>query len=200
MFDRNKKNPADPPAGQTVRDTVRLETPPAVPEVRPQSAPVAAPPTAPATGRRSTTVIGPSIHMDGHLRGEEDIYVEGEVTGTVHLQNNTLTIGTQGRLKADVFAHTVYVEGTMEGDLFGSDQVIIRKSARIRGNIASPRVTLEDGATFKGSIEMDPESVKQLLGGASGAGRSASQPGNTYSRPAPAPAIAESVQKGSVSR
>jgi cytoskeletal protein CcmA (bactofilin family) len=145
-------------------------------------------------------VIGPSVHVDGHLRGEEDVYVEGEVTGTVHLPNNTLTIGAQGRLKADVYAHTAYVEGSMEGDLFGSEQVIIRKSARIRGNIASPRVTLEDGATFKGSIEMDPESVKQLLSGAAGAARPAQ--GSNFARPAPAPApaLADAAQKGSLSR
>lgn len=199
MFDRNKKNPGDPPAGQPVRDTVATGSAPAAAEARPpQPAPAAAPPPATAAGRRGTTVIGPSVHVDGHLRGEEDVFVEGEVTGTVHLQNNTLTIGNQGRIKADVFAHTVFVEGTMEGDLFGSEQVIIRKSARIRGNIAAPRVTLEDGATFKGSIEMDPESVKQLLSGASGAGRSAS--GSNFARPAPAPAIVDPVQKGSISR
>lgn len=199
MFDRNKKNPGDPPAGQPARDTVTPVAAGSLPDTKPpQPAPMAPPPAATATGRRSTTVIGPSMHMDGHLRGEEDVFVEGEVTGTVHLPNNTLTIGAQGRIKADVYAHTVYVEGSMDGDLFGSEQVIIRKSARIRGNIASPRVTLEDGATFKGSIEMDPESVKQLLGGASGAGRSAS--GNNFARPAPAPAIVDPVQKGGISR
>jgi cytoskeletal protein CcmA (bactofilin family) len=70
----------------------------------------------------------------------------------------------------------------MEGDLFGSEQVIVRKSAKVRGNITSPRVTLEDGAAFKGSIEMDPESVKSVLGTAASTNR-ASAP----ARPAPSP-------------
>jgi cytoskeletal protein CcmA (bactofilin family) len=88
----------------------------------------------------------------------------------------------------------------MDGDLFGSEQVIIRKSARIRGNITSPRVTLEDGATFKGSIEMDPESVKQALAVASNAtrGSSASQGSATFARPAMA--VGGDAQKGTVSR
>ena len=66
-----------------------------------------------------------------------------------------------------MFAHTVYVDGTMEGDLYGAEQVLIRKTARMKGNITSPRVSLEDGASFKGSIEMDPEAVKTAISGVS---------------------------------
>ena len=62
-----------------------------------------------------------------------------------------------------MYAHTIYVDGTVEGDLYGAEQVIVRKNARVRGNITSPRVSLEDGATFKGSIEMDPEAVKAAI-------------------------------------
>jgi cytoskeletal protein CcmA (bactofilin family) len=127
-------------------------------------------------------VIGPSIQIEGTVRGQEDVYIEGEVTGTIQLQNNTLTVGPQGKIKADVYANTVYVEGSTEGDLYGSEQVIIRKSAKVRGNITSPRVSLEDGATFKGSIEMDPESVKSVLGPSSGATR-----GNTAARSGSSP-------------
>ncbi len=113
---------------------------------------------------REAAVIGPSIHIDGDLRGEEDLIIEGEVNGTVQLRNNTLTIGAQGKVNANVFAHSVYVEGYMEGDLVGSERVCIRKSAQVRGNITSPRIMLEDGARFKGSIEMDPQAVEAALG------------------------------------
>ena len=113
---------------------------------------------------REAAVIGPPIHIDGDLRGEEDLIIEGEVNGTVQLRNNTLTIGPQGKVSADVFAHSVYVEGYMEGDLFGSERVCVRKSAQVRGNITSPRISLEDGARFKGSIEMDPQAVEGALG------------------------------------
>lgn len=115
-------------------------------------------------GTREAAVIGPSIHIDGDLRGEEDLIIEGEVNGTVQLKNNSLTIGAQGKVSADVYAHSVYVEGYMDGDLYGSERVNIRKSAQVRGNITSPRVSLEDGARFKGSIEMDPQAVDAALG------------------------------------
>ena len=106
---------------------------------------------------RDVAVIGPSIHIEGDVRGEEDLLIEGEVKGTVQLSNNSLTIGPKGKLRADVFAHSIYVDGTVEGDLFGSERVHIRKSAQVRGNVTSPRVGVEDGAKFKGSIEMDPQ-------------------------------------------
>lgn len=117
-------------------------------------------------GRQEAAVIGPSIHIDGDLRGDEDLVIEGEVKGTVLLKNNSLTIGSHGKVMADVYAHTIYVDGYMEGDLYGAERISIRKSAQVHGNIASPRVSLEDGAKFKGSIEMDPEaeSLKKAFG------------------------------------
>ncbi len=117
---------------------------------------------------RDAAVIGPSIHIDGDLRGEEDLLIEGEVNGTVQLKSNSLTIGAKGKVRADVYAHSVFVEGLMEGDLFGSERVAILKTAEVRGNITAPRVSLEEGARFKGSIEMDTEVVKSTLGASQG--------------------------------
>jgi len=143
----------------------------------------AAPADSPAARRtpsREAAVIGPSIHIDGDLRGEEDLIIEGEVNGTVMLRNNSLTIGPQGKVAADVYAHSVYVEGYMEGDLYGSERVCIRKSAQVRGNITSPRVSLDDGARFKGTIEMDPQAVETALGKRRGPGQPAQTlPGDT---------------------
>ena len=73
-------------------------------------------------------------------------------------------IGSQGRVKANVYAHSIEVEGIMEGDMFGTERVNIRKSAHVKGNITSPRVSVEDGAQFKGSIEMDAQAVEAALG------------------------------------
>lgn len=109
-------------------------------------------------GTREAAIIGPSIHINGDLRGEEDLIIEGEVKGTVSLKHNGLTIGKQGKVTADVYANNISVDGFMEGDLYGAERISIRKTAEVRGNIVSPRVSLEDGARFKGSIEMDPES------------------------------------------
>jgi cytoskeletal protein CcmA (bactofilin family) len=119
-----------------------------------------------STGRQEAAVIGPSIHIDGDLHGDEDLVIEGEVKGAVHLKKNSLTIGPRGKVTADVYAHTIYVDGYMVGDLYGAERISIRKSAEVRGNIASPRVSLEDGARFKGSIDMDPEAeaLKKAFG------------------------------------
>ncbi|TVQ42794.1 MAG: polymer-forming cytoskeletal protein [Wenzhouxiangella sp.] len=106
----------------------------------------------------SRAVIGASIHVDGTLRGNEDLVIEGKVNGTVELKQNSVTIGAQGEVKADVYAHTIFVDGSMEGNLVASERIVIRKSARIRGSVTAPRVSLEDGARFNGTIDMDPES------------------------------------------
>jgi cytoskeletal protein CcmA (bactofilin family) len=159
--------------------------------------------TAPRAGTpgREVAVIGPSIHIDGDLRGEEDLLIEGEVNGTVQLKNNSLTIGAQGKVRADVYAHSIYVDGLMEGDLFGSERVHIRKSAQVRGNVTSPRVSLEDGAKFKGSIEMDPQAVQ---GAASSRGmappKAAAAPAPKPAQPAaqPAPGTSPAAKTGSV--
>ncbi|MEZ5565170.1 MAG: polymer-forming cytoskeletal protein [Gammaproteobacteria bacterium] len=200
MFDRTKKS-----SSSTSSDTPSTSTyspPPAAPvaDAAPRSA--SNPATTAARGR-ATAVIGPSIQIEGTVRGQEDVYVEGEVTGTIQLQSNTLTVGVQGKIKADVYAHTIFVEGSMEGDLYGSEQVIVRKSAKVRGNITSPRVSLEDGATFKGSIEMDPDSVKSVLGSTSNPQRGASTPASgssARSTTAAQPATASIAQSASQSR
>lgn len=135
-------------------------------------------------GASGAATIGPSISIDGQLKGEEDLVVEGRIKGTVELKNNTLTVGTQGTLDAEVFAHTIFVEGTVNGDLYASERISIRKSARIQGNILAPRISLEDGAKFRGSIDMDADSeaFRKAFGGkpsaaSSASGKPASDPG-----------------------
>ena len=152
---------------------------------RPESSPARPETSAPrsSAGSREAAVIGPSIHIDGDVRGEEDLLIEGEVNGTLQLKSNSLTVGPQGKVRADVYAHSIYVDGLVEGDLFGSERVAIRKNAQVRGNVTSPRVSLEDGARFKGSIEMDPQAVQSSAGRAAPA-RSAAP------APAPKPAAA----------
>lgn len=106
----------------------------------------------------ATAIIGPSISINGELKGQEDLVVEGTIEGTVELKQNTLTVGSKGTIKAQVYAHTILVDGTVNGDLYASERISIRKSARIEGNILAPRISLEDGAKFRGSIDMDAES------------------------------------------
>jgi cytoskeletal protein CcmA (bactofilin family) len=113
---------------------------------------------------RDAAVIGRSIHINGDLRGEEDLRIEGDVNGTIQLKNNSLTIGREGRIHADIYAKSIIVDGLVEGDLYGAERVGIRKNAQVQGNITAPRVSLEEGAKFKGSIEMDSEAVEAALG------------------------------------
>ncbi len=93
----------------------------------------------------------------GDVSGEEDILVHGRVEGTVTLRQNSLTIGRDGRVKAEVRAKNVVVEGEVEGDVVAEERITIRQSAHVRGNIVAPRVILEDGAKFKGTIDMEPQ-------------------------------------------
>ncbi len=124
----------------------------AAPAPSPSPAPVASEP-ARRPGERAT--IGPSIFIKGDLSGEEDLIIEGRVEGKVDLKQNNVTVGKNGRVKADVIGKVVIVEGEVDGNVFAREQAILRQSGAIRGNITAPRVILEDGSRFKGSIDME---------------------------------------------
>lgn len=111
-------------------------------------------------GAQEPATIGPSIRINGDLTGEEDLIIQGQVEGTIHLEKNDLTIGSHGRIKANIHAKGVIVEGELRGDIIGKEKVVIRRTGNMRGNIVAPRVTLEDGAMFKGSIEMEPDGAR----------------------------------------
>lgn len=111
--------------------------------------------SAPPTPVKETATIGPSIRIRGDLAGDEDLVVQGQVEGTISLEQHLVTIGKEGQVNATVNARVIIVEGQVDGDLNGEEQVTLKKSAGVRGNIVSPRVSLEDGARFKGSIDMD---------------------------------------------
>jgi cytoskeletal protein CcmA (bactofilin family) len=145
MFDQVKHN-----VGRWNRQQEEADTSAAVEPARP-AAPRGSSPT------QGLATIGPSIRIKGDLVGEENLVIEGQVEGTIHLDKNDLTIGSNGRVKANVHAKGVIVEGQLEGDILGKEKVVIRRTGNMRGNIVAPRVTLEDGAMFKGSIEMEPE-------------------------------------------
>jgi cytoskeletal protein CcmA (bactofilin family) len=101
-------------------------------------------------------VIGPTVTIEGKVVSGEDLIVEGSVSGSISAKGHEITVGTAGKLKADISAKVVRVEGSVQGDISGVEKVIISKTGNVLGNIDAPRVTLEDGAKFKGSIEMDP--------------------------------------------
>jgi cytoskeletal protein CcmA (bactofilin family) len=110
----------------------------------------------PETTARGIAMIGKTITIKGDVSGEESLVVEGRVDGTIHLKNNDLTVGQSGRVNANVTANVVRIDGEVTGDIVGIEKVVVTKTGRVHGNIVGPRVTLEDGAKFKGSIDMDP--------------------------------------------
>lgn len=118
----------------------------------------------PLARARELATIGPSISIRGELLGEEDLIVQGRVEGVIDLRQNNVTIGKDGRIKADIKARVIKVDGHVEGNLRADEQVIIRRSGNVMGDIATPRVTLEDGCRFRGAIDMDVKAQdKQAL-------------------------------------
>jgi cytoskeletal protein CcmA (bactofilin family) len=101
-------------------------------------------------------MIGPSIEIKGTVTGDEDLVIQGKVEGTIELGSHEVSVGQSGKVAADITAKVVRIDGEVAGDIKGHEKVVISKSGNVRGNIVAPRVTLEDGAIFKGSIDMDP--------------------------------------------
>ncbi|HKI86242.1 MAG TPA: polymer-forming cytoskeletal protein [Thermoanaerobaculia bacterium] len=110
----------------------------------------------PEPTRRGVATIGPSISITGELSGEEDLIIDGRIEGKVNLEKQNVTVGKAGRVKADIVAKNIQVEGQVEGNLLGEEGVVIHQSGKVKGNIVAPRVSLENGSKFKGAIDMEP--------------------------------------------
>lgn len=119
-------------------------------------------------------MIGKTIQVKGTITGNENLVIEGTVDGAVELPQNDLTVGESGQVIADLRAKTIRVDGQVTGDISGSEKVVISKTGRVNGNIVAPRVTLEDGAKFRGSIDMDPGESKPSAASSSSGPKSVS--------------------------
>src|SRR5271165_3904659 len=98
--------------------------------------------------------IGKSVVVKGELSGNEDLVIDGEVEGAITLRGQTLTVGPNGRVRANVEARNVVLYGRLDGDIHATDRVDLRKSASLAGNISTARISIEDGAFFKGGIDI----------------------------------------------
>jgi len=103
---------------------------------------------------RDIVNIGKSVVIKGELNGSEDLTIEGHVEGTIQLKDHVLTIGPNGKIKAQVFAKSVIVLGEVTGNVTASDKVDIRDNGSVDGDIISPRVAIAEGAHFRGSVDM----------------------------------------------
>src|SRR5260221_10699827 len=103
---------------------------------------------------RGSASIGKAVKVNGQIYSKEDLYVDGDVEGTIELHDNKLTIGPNGKVHAAVKAREVVVLGTIQGNVDASDRLEIRKDGRLVGDIRTARIIIEDGAYFKGSIDI----------------------------------------------
>ena len=144
----------------------------------PGSPPASVPePTTGRTTERDMVSIGKSVIIKGELSGSEDLTIEGTVEGKIELRQNVLTIGPNGKIKAQVFAKSVIVQGEVHGNITATEKVDLRESGSVDGDVVAPRVAISEGAHFRGSIDMQkagtkPGDVKPLA---------------SESKPAPAP-------------
>ena len=104
--------------------------------------------------------IGKSVIIRGELSGSEDLYLDGEVEGNISLTEHNLIVGPNGRVRANIIAKDVVVHGKVDGNIQGHDRVELKKSAVLSGDISTQRIVIEDGAFFKGAIDIRKESGK----------------------------------------
>ena len=136
-----KPTPPPPPAPAPPAASVQAAAPKPSVDVKPQI-------------ERDKVNIGKSVVIKGELNGSEDLTIEGQVEGTIQLRDHVLTIGANGRIKAQVFAKSVIVLGEVTGNVTASDKVDIRDAGSVDGDIIAPRVAIAEGAHFRGSVDM----------------------------------------------
>jgi cytoskeletal protein CcmA (bactofilin family) len=115
------------------------------------------------TFRADVAHIGKSVIIKGELSGSEDLYLDGEVEGSIELNHHNLVIGPNGRVRANVRARDVVIHGKVDGNVYGVERVELKKSGILSGDISTQRIVIEDGAFFKGGIDIRKESPKDAL-------------------------------------
>ena len=106
------------------------------------------------TAKTTMAHIGKSVLIRGELSGSEDLFIDGQVEGTIELREHNLSVGPNGQVHANVNAKEVVILGTVKGDVLAADRLEIKKSGSLRGDLVAGRVVIEDGAYFKGSIDI----------------------------------------------
>jgi len=113
-----------------------------------------APSYAPAPPAAGSTVIGTSVSIRGDLVSGEDLYVNGSIEGTVQVDQNRVSVGPRGKVRASIAAREVMIQGAVEGDIHARDKIIIKNEGTLVGDIQVAGIVIEDGAYFKGSIDI----------------------------------------------
>ena len=114
--------------------------------------------------------IGRSVSIKGELSGSEDIYVDGQVEGSIQLVGNSVTIGPNGRVRASIAARNVTVGGTLDGNIQAAERTEMRKTAVVNGDVQTKRIAIEEGAFFKGKLEILADAKPSTPAAAAAAG------------------------------
>jgi len=125
-------------------------TPPTAPAPNPRE--VSTP--APRGGGERPTHISKTLFLKGSITGSEDLYVDGKLEGAVELPNNSITVGANGQVQANVSAREVIILGKLNGNVTAADRVEIRAQGALTGDVSAARISIEDGAFFKGGIDI----------------------------------------------
>lgn len=169
--------PAQPVKPQPVKETSPMSAMPSRPTESFEAAP-----------RAGNAVLGKSVNVKGQILSREDLTIDGEVEGTIEMQEHRLTIGQNGRVRASVKAREVIVLGTLHGNVETGDKIDIRKEAKLVGDIRTARIVIEDGAYFKGNVDIVRTELAKPATAASTA--SAPRPQTPSVSPAISPAAA----------
>lgn len=127
--------------------------------------------------------IGRSVSIKGELSGSEDIYVDGQVEGSIQLSGNSVTIGPNGRVKASISAKNVTVGGALEGNIQATERTEMRKTAVVHGDVQTKRIAIEEGAFFQGKLEILGDARPSSPAAAASASATSSGPSSSEHNP-----------------
>src|SRR6185312_15228349 len=188
MWNKKEEPPAPRPASAPQPASVH------VPEIKKEPAPVSSTPfRTPDADARNTATIGKAVKIVGQIFTKEDLYVDGDVEGTIESHENKVTIGPNGRVQAGIRAREVIILGQVQGNVETSDKVDIRKDAKLVGDITTSRISIEDGALFKGSIDIKKAEPKAAP--APAPGPAVARPAEPYSAAAATGAAGAPVKR-----
>ncbi len=180
MWNKRKEEEYPPKSGQA----------PAAPANQPKENPpmsTAPAPSLHSSDSRGPAIIGKSVMIKGQIFSREDLTIDGEIEGSVELHEHRLTVGPHGKLQAGVKAREIVVLGSVHGNVEASDKIDIRKDARLVGDIKTARIVIEDGAYFKGSIDITrPETKPAAAPAPKSSAASTSSPANAAVASVPA--------------
>jgi cytoskeletal protein CcmA (bactofilin family) len=141
--------PAPAPSPEIAPAALANSTPLAVPPAQPVAPTVAPPPAV-----RGISRISSGIRINGEISGDDDLYIDGQAEGQFHFPQAKVTVGPNGKVKANIEAREIVVEGTVTGDLKASAGVQLGGASRVQGSLITPRIAIDDGAKLRGKVEM----------------------------------------------